>query len=138
MNIPLSRKRALENIEGIAVLAEVIEEKAFLSYAEKNDIAYIKGVPDDYDQIMAPDSILIYGSWLTDNDPQVVIGRGIASDFSVSVNDYSTFMQIMVPKPGTNVINAMNLSRSFSTLDAIATGEFSVKKTLTISTFSCA
>lgn len=130
LDVPLTRKRALENIEGIAVLSEVIEEKAFLSYAEKNDIAYIKGVPDNYDQIVAPDSILIYGSWLTDNDPQVVIGRGIADDLSISVNDYSTFMQIMVPRPGTDVINAMNLSRSFSTLDAIASGMFSVNEDL--------
>lgn len=130
LEIPLSRKRALENITGIATVSEVIEEKAFLSYAEKNDIAYIKGVPDNYDQIIKPDSILIYGGWLTDNNPQVVIGAGIASDLSISVNDYSTFMQIMVPRPGTNVINAMNLSRSFSTLDAIATGMFSVNEDL--------
>ncbi|PRP67737.1 ABC transporter permease [Nonlabens agnitus] len=130
LNVPLSRKRALENITGIQVLSEVIEEKAFLSYSEKNDIAYIKGVPDNYDQIVSPDSILIYGSWLTDNDPQVVMGAGIADDLSISVNDYSTFMQIMVPRPGTNAINAMNLSRSFSTLDAIATGQFSVNEDL--------
>ncbi len=130
LEIPLSRMRALENIEGIAVISEVIEEKAFLSYAEKNDIAYIKGVPENYDQIIATDSILIYGSWLTDNDPQIVIGAGIADDLSISVNDYSTFMQIMVPKPGTNVINAMNLNRSFSTLDAIASGMFSVNEDL--------
>ncbi|KQC32344.1 membrane protein [Nonlabens sp. YIK11] len=130
LNVPLSRKRALENITGIQVLSEVIEEKAFLSYSEKNDIAYIKGVPENYDQIVSPDSILIYGSWLTDNDPQVVMGAGIADDLSISVNDYSTFMQIMVPRPGTNAINAMNLSRSFSTLDAIATGQFSVNEDL--------
>jgi lipoprotein-releasing system permease protein len=130
LDISLSRKRALENIEGIKVLSEVIQEKAFLSYSEKNDIAYIKGVPENYDQIIKPDSILIYGSWLTDNDPQVVIGAGIASDLSISVNDYSAFMQIMVPRPGTNVINAMNLSRSFSTVDVIATGMFSVNEDL--------
>ncbi len=130
LQIPLSRKKALENITGIAVVAPVIEEKAFLNYNEKNDIAYIKGVPDFYDQIIAPDSILIYGSWLTQNDPQVVIGAGIATDLSISVNDYSTFMQIMVPRPGTDVINAMNLSRSFNTLDAIASGMFSVNEDL--------
>jgi lipoprotein-releasing system permease protein len=130
LEIPLARKRALEKLDGVAVVAEVIEEKAFLSYDGKNDIAYIKGVPENYNQIIAPDSILIYGGWLTDNDPQVVVGRGIALDLSVSVNDYSTFMQIMVPRPGTEAINAMNLSRSFNTLDAIASGMFSVNEDL--------
>ncbi len=130
LQIPADRQNALENMEGVAVVAQVIEEKAFLNYAEKNDIAYIKGVPDHYDQIVSPDSILIYGGWLTQNDPQIVVGAGIADDLSISVNDYSTFMQIMVPRPGTEVINAMNLSRSFNTLDAIASGMFSVNEDL--------
>ena len=130
LQVPLARKRALKNIEGIAVTSEVIEEKAFLSYADKNDIAFIKGVPDNYEQIVSPDSILFYGNWLTDSNRQVVVGYGIADDLSISTNDYSKFLQIMVPRPGTEVINAMNLSRSFRTLETITTGIFSINEEL--------
>lgn len=127
ISIPLSRKRDLEKIKGVQAVSATIEEKVFLNYEQKNDIAFIKGVDSNYDQIIAPDSILIYGTWLTESDPQIVVGAGIASKLSLSLSDYGSFMQIMVPRPGTGAINAMNLSSSFSTLDAIATGMFSIE-----------
>lgn len=123
--VPLSRKRELEQIAGIQVISATIEEKVFLNYEEKNDIAYIMGVDEAYTQIIQPDSILLYGTWLTDSDPLVVVGAAIANKLSLSVSDYGSFMQIMVPRPGTGAINELNLSSSFSTLDATATGMFS-------------
>jgi lipoprotein-releasing system permease protein len=125
--VPLSRKQALQKIPGVEIVSASIEEKVFLNYEEKNDIAYIKGVDENYDQIIVPDSILIYGTWLTESDPQVVVGAAIATKLSLSVSDYGSFMQIMVPKPGTGAINELNLSSSFSTLDAVATGMFSIE-----------
>jgi len=131
VGIPLSRKRALENITGVLIVCPIVEEKAFLSYDGKNSIAYIKGVPDDYDQIIKPDSILLYSSnWLTDSDTQVVVGAGISLELSLGINDYGDYLQITVPKPGTNAINALNLNSSFSTLNALSTGIFSVNETL--------
>jgi lipoprotein-releasing system permease protein len=127
IGIPLSRKQDLLNISGVQAVSATIEEKVFLNYEEKNDIAFIKGVDSNYDQIIVPDSILIYGTWLTESDPQIVVGAGIASKLSLSLSDYGSFMQIMVPKPGTGAINALNLSSSFSTLDAVATGLFSIE-----------
>ncbi|AZQ43167.1 ABC transporter permease [Nonlabens ponticola] len=124
------RLESLLQTDGVDVVAGVIEEKAFLNYDEKNDIAFIKGVPNNYTQIISTDSILIGGSWLTDSDPQIVIGAGIATDLSVFVNDYSSFLQIMVPKPGEEALNVMNLSRSFRKLDAVAVGMFSVNEEL--------
>jgi lipoprotein-releasing system permease protein len=131
VGIPLSRKRELEKIPGVQLVCAIVEEKAFLNYDNKNDIAYIKGVPDNYDEMIAVDSILGYNSsWLTQNDAQVVVGGALASRLSVTVSDYGSYMQIMVPKPGKNAITALNLSSSFSTLDAIPTGTFRVNENL--------
>lgn len=129
--IPLSRKHALENIKGVQAVCPVVEEKAFLSYDGKNSIAYIKGVPENYEDIIKPDSILLYSSnWLTDSDAQVVVGAGISLELSLGINDYGDYLQIMVPKPGANAINALNLNSSFSTLNVMSTGIFSVNETL--------
>jgi lipoprotein-releasing system permease protein len=130
VSIPLSRKRELEQIPGVALVCAVVEEKAFLNYEEKNDIAYIKGVPDDYVKMIHTDSILYYGSWLSQSDAQVVAGYSLASRLSLVVNNYGSYMQIMVPKPGSNVVNKLNISSSFSRLDAIPVGTFSVNETL--------
>lgn len=129
--IPLSRKRDLENLSGILTVSPIIEEKAFLNYGDKNDIAIIKGVPDNYKNLIKPDSILLYNtSWLTSSDAHVVVGAGLAQELSLGVNDYGDYLQIMVPKPGTNAINALNLNSSFSTLDGLVVGLFSVNETL--------
>ncbi|PPK96731.1 MULTISPECIES: ABC transporter permease [Nonlabens] len=130
VSIPLSRKRELEKIPGVELICAVIEEKAFLNYEEKNDIAFIKGVPDDYVNMIQPDSILYYGSWLSKSDAQVVAGYSLASRLSLTVNNYGSYMQIMVPKPGTNAINKLNISSSFSRMDAIPVGTFSVNEAL--------
>jgi lipoprotein-releasing system permease protein len=128
VGIPLSRKRELEKISGIELVCLVVEEKAFLNYEEKNDIAFIKGVPDEYVKMIRTDSILYYGSWLSQSDAQVVAGYSIASRLSLVVNNYGSYMQIMVPKPGINAINKLNLNSSFSRLDAIPVGTFSVNQ----------
>jgi len=130
VSIPLSRKRELESIPGVELICAVIEEKAFLNYEEKNDIAFIKGVPDDYVNMIQPDSILYYGSWLSKSDAQVVAGYSLAARLSLTVNNYGSYMQLMLPKPGTNAINKLNISSSFSRMDAIPVGTFSVNEAL--------
>ncbi|MEN8817193.1 MAG: FtsX-like permease family protein [Nonlabens sp.] len=130
VGIPISRKRELEKIPGVELVCAVVEEKAFLNYEEKNDIAFIKGVPDEYVKMIRTDSILYYGSWLSKSDAQVVAGYSLASRLSLVVNNYGSYMQIMVPKPGSNAINKLNINSSFSRLDAIPVGTFSVNETL--------
>lgn len=131
LEIPLSRKRNLENLSGIKVISATIEEKAFLHYDGKNDIAYIKGVESNYEQIIKTDTILPGGSsWLSGSDFQVVAGAAIADELSLQINNYGRFLQIMVPKPGKNAINAMNYRDSFSQIDVVATGVFKVNENL--------
>jgi len=130
LEIPLSRKRDLENLSGIEVISATIEEKAFLHYDGKNDIAYIKGVEPSYEQVIKTDTILLYGSWLGNSDMQVVAGAAISDEMSLQVDNYGRFLQIMVPKPGKNAINTMNYHDSFSQLDVVATGIFSVNENL--------
>ncbi len=127
VEIPLSRKHKLNNIPGVIAVSPVIEEKVFLSYEDKNDIAQIKGVPENYSQIVQPDSVLYMGTWLTQTDVQVVVGYGIADKLSLSTSQYGSFMQMMVPRPGTGIMNEFNLNSSFSSLDVIPTGIYSVQ-----------
>jgi len=130
LEIPLSRKRELESLSGIEVISATIEEKAFLHYDGKNDIAYIKGVESSYTQIIKTDTILLYGNWLGSSDLQVVAGAAISDELSLQVDNYGRFLQVMVPKPGKNAINALNYKDSFSQIDVVATGVFSVNENL--------
>ncbi|MGB3591850.1 MAG: FtsX-like permease family protein [Nonlabens sp.] len=117
----------LSLLPGVEEVAPIIEEKTFLNYEGKNHIAFIKGVPDHYDRIIEVDSVLYEGTWLTGIDLQVVVGYGIAQKLSLPTNQYGSFLQIMVPRPGKGAINALNYGNSFTTLDVVATGIFAAQ-----------
>jgi lipoprotein-releasing system permease protein len=99
----------LKNNQSIAANSKVIEERVFLEYNDKSEIAYIKGVEDNYPQITHIDSVLSQGVWLdTTYVNTAVIGRTIAIKLSLGVRSYGEQLQIMVPKPGTGFINPTN------------------------------
>jgi len=49
---------------------------------------------------------------------------------SLTVNNYSDYLQIMVPKPGKNAINMMNYKNSFSQINVLVSDLFSVNENL--------
>lgn len=123
-----SDREKLENLEGVAVFSEVIEERIFLEYKSKTHTAFIKGVDRAYPEVNNVENAIFFGSWLTQNDYQVVAGTGITRLLSLSVNDYQNLLSIMVPRPGrgqiTDPTNAFNRER------VVVTGVYSVNEEL--------
>ncbi|WP_026775789.1 ABC transporter permease [Polaribacter sp. Hel_I_88] len=89
--------------------SKIIEERVFLEHNDKNEIAYIKGVEDNYAEITNIDSALEIGNWL-DNEftNTAVIGRTIAAKLSLGIRSFGEPLSILVPKPGTGFINPNN------------------------------
>lgn len=87
----------------------VIEERVFLTYKNKNEIAFVKGVDANYNSVTKIDSAIVVGEWLSkDYYNTAVVGRTIASKLSLGVNNFTTPLQIMIPKPGKGFINPIN------------------------------
>ncbi|MGA8853662.1 MAG: ABC transporter permease, partial [Christiangramia sp.] len=74
LNISEDQIQQLQKIEGIAEFSKVIEERVILSYKSKEQPAFIKGVDENYRRVNKIDSSIVFGTWLTDSEPQVVIG----------------------------------------------------------------
>jgi len=91
------RHQALEKIETITHFAPEIEEKVFLSYQEKNQVAYIKGVTPNYVNVLPIENYIYIGQWLEEG-AQVVAGFGIANALSLGINDFDAFLELIVPK----------------------------------------
>ena len=88
---------------------KVIEERVFLEYNEKTEIAYIKGVEENYTKISKIDSSLSIGIWLQKKfSNTAVIGRGISNKLSLGILNYGEPLKIMIPKPGKGFINPRN------------------------------
>tara|TARA_R110002124_G_scaffold244694_3_gene409798 strand:+ start:464 stop:1666 length:1203 start_codon:yes stop_codon:yes gene_type:complete len=97
--------------ENTAVKAssKIIEERVFLEHNEKNEIAYIKGVEENYAEITSIDSALEIGNWLDkEYTNTAVIGRTIAAKLSLGIRSFGEPLSILVPKPGTGFINPNN------------------------------
>lgn len=101
-------QKLIEN-DNIDDFSSVIEERVFLEYNDKNEIAYIKGVKENYTNITKIDSSLSIGSWLNPNySNTAVAGRIIALKLSMGIRNFTEPLTIMVPKPGKGFINPNN------------------------------
>lgn len=89
----------LNEMEGVAAFSAIIEERIFLHFRDKNEIAFIKGVDEHYDSVNPVDSILVYDSWFMPNQKEVVIGIGTSQKLSLGTRDFGNLLEIYVPKP---------------------------------------
>lgn len=120
----------LLSIEGIQDLSAVVEERVILSYKSKTNPAYIKGVDENYRRVNEIDSAIVFGTWLTKSEPQVVIGNGLSRLLDVGTFNYQNLLKIMVPKPGKGQITLTNIQNAFNTRQTIVSGVYSVNEEL--------
>ena len=99
----------LEKNTSIQNFSKVIEERVFLQYNDKNEIAYIKGVDNNYTSISNIDAVLSLGNWLDKDVPKTaVVGNGISRKLSLGILNFGAPLSILVPKPGIGFINPKN------------------------------
>ncbi|CAL2094692.1 Lipoprotein-releasing system permease protein [Tenacibaculum sp. 190524A02b] len=109
-------KEVLKTKADIQASSTVIEQRASLKYKDKNHIAYIKGVEENYNKVVKVDSSLVVGSWLnTDYKNTAVIGYGISYKLSLGIMNFGEPLQVLVPKPGKGFINPNNAFNSVKT-----------------------
>ena len=94
---------ALRQVVSIAHYSKVIEEQVFLTHNQKNHIAYIKGVDEEYPLVNEVDSLLVLGGWEL-SPPNVVVGVTIFNNLGLNFADPSSPLQIVVPKSGKGSI----------------------------------
>ena len=128
LSLTEDQKTALLKVNGVEAFSEVIEERVFLDYKSKNHTAFIKGVDANYQKVNAVDSSIVFGTWLTQSEFQVVAGNGISRLLSLSTFDYNNLLDIMVPRPGKGQIT--NASQAFNRESVIVTGIYSVNEEL--------
>ena len=118
----------LKTISGIENFSKIIEEKVFLNYRGKNHIAHIKGVDENFGNIVPLDSILFLNKWFIPNKDEVVIGLGTSQKLSMGVLDYGNLLEIYVPKPGKGQI--IDPTNAFTKKRAVASGMYQVNESL--------
>lgn len=111
-SIPLEK---IKQIEGVKQVAFALEENVVLRYDERQAIATMKGVSEEYHEVTRLDSLVFEGELLLQSGDQnyAVCGLGVASRLGLSAFNVYTPLVIYMPKRGvstqiTNPEQALN------------------------------
>ncbi|WP_374174495.1 ABC transporter permease [Flavobacterium tructae] len=118
----------LKNIEGIASYSKIIEERVLFLFKDKQLVTYLKGVDKNYIIVNDIRKKLFNGEWLKPDTYQVVIGYGIARDFSLGILDFENPLQIFAPKPGKGAIESPE--EAFNKTDVLPVAIYSISEDL--------
>ncbi|MEO7977622.1 FtsX-like permease family protein [Flavobacterium sp.] len=122
------QEKEIKNIQGIASYTKIIEERVLFLFKDKQQVTYLKGVDSVYPVVNDIKKKLFNGQWLKPDTYQVVIGYGIAQDFSMGILDFENPLQIFAPKPGKGAID--NPEEAFNKTDVLPVGIYSVSEEL--------
>lgn len=90
----------LTSIEGVALFSKILEERVVIKSENKNLLATLKGVDDNYRVVTKIDSMISQGEWISSGSNEVVSGWGISNNLSFGIFNYLKPLTIYVPKPG--------------------------------------
>jgi lipoprotein-releasing system permease protein len=78
----------LRNLPGVKAVSEVLEENVLLLYGDKQHIATIKGVDDQFTEVSGIDSMVYDGTMKLkdENRPYAVVGQGVAYSLSIGLS----------------------------------------------------
>ena len=92
-----AQEKAVEALGGVAYYSKEIEEKVYLSHRDKSQIAFLKGVDQNFNKVIEMDSAIYAGHWNLEQEG--VIGIGLANILSLSIQDYYSPLKILLPRP---------------------------------------
>jgi lipoprotein-releasing system permease protein len=119
----------LKSNKEISHFSRLIEEKVYISYNGKGDIAYLRGVDSAYTKVNPIDKDIFYGSYPTFKySNEVLMENSLDNRLSVPVSSSSGYATIFMPKPGTGIINKED--DIYNKKDILVTGIFPGKDQL--------
>jgi lipoprotein-releasing system permease protein len=118
----------LKKLNGVELVAEVLEENVLLKYDDRQTIAKAKGVDKNYTRLTSLDSCLVAGTMLLEYDDQAyaLVGQEIAWKLAVDPSDIFKKMTIYVPSQGA--VDVLNPEANFNKALVAPAGIFSVQQ----------
>lgn len=123
-----NQDKQLKKIDGVASYTKIIEERVLFLFKDKQQVTYLKGVDSLYPVVNDINKKLFNGQWIKPETYQVVVGYGIARDFSMGILDFENPLQIFAPKPGKGAFE--NPEEAFNKTDVLPVGIYSISEDL--------
>ncbi len=116
----------IKKLEGVIYYTEVLQENALLKHDDKQVIATIKGVSEDFVKMTRLDTVTREGEFLLQHDSiqYAVLGYGLARRLNISLIDFLHPLEIYVPKRGVQAV--LNPEDAFLVRGVNVSGIFSL------------
>ncbi|MGE6395822.1 MULTISPECIES: ABC transporter permease [Chryseobacterium] len=96
----------LKNNKEISNFSRIIEEKTYINYNGKGDVAYLRGVDSAYIKVNPVDKTIFFGSYPTfEYTNEVIMEHSLQNRLGIPVDSNTDFSTLFMPKPGTGIIN---------------------------------
>ncbi|ASW74704.1 permease [Chryseobacterium piperi] len=119
----------LKKNKDIASFSRVIEEKVYINYNGKGDIAYLRGVDSAYTIVNPIDKDVFYGNYPSfEYSNEVLMENSLDNRLSIPVASSKDYATIFMPKPGLGIINKEE--DIYNKKDILVTGIFPGKDQL--------
>ena len=122
------QEKQIKNSQGIADFSKIIEERVLFSFKGKQQVAYLKGVDQNFVKVNKASEKLFNGQWLKPNTYQCVVGYGISEKLSMGLFDFNNPFETYVPKPGKG--NIENPEEAFNKSSLIPVGIYAISEEL--------
>jgi len=118
----------ISKIDGVKSITRVIEEDALFKYRDKQHIARIKGVSEEFVEYSGLDSMIVDGNFIIQegNSDFAVVGAGVAWYLDIYPQNISALLSVYVPKRGNP--SSFNFQNAFNSGVLHPTGVFSVQQ----------
>lgn len=119
--------KEISQMKDVLFFAEVVEENALLRYENRQVLATVKGVSDDYIKMTGLDTMMVEGDFKLNEGAirYAVLGQGIAYDLSVGLTLINP-INIYVPQKGRS--SSLSMDGSFNQGYIYPSGIFSVQQ----------
>jgi lipoprotein-releasing system permease protein len=117
----------IKSLPGVIHYSEVIEENALLKFRDKQHIATIKAVSENFVDMSRLDTMIIDGEFALEKEgiEHAVLGQGLASNLGVHVSSYINPIHIYLPRRKGQV--SLNPEQAFKQGLVYPAGIFSIQ-----------
>jgi lipoprotein-releasing system permease protein len=118
----------IKKMQGVIQYTEVVEENALLKYRDRQQVAVIKGVSEEYALHAPLDSMMVAGDFTLQNDNFnfAVVGIGVAQSLGLQLNDPANPLTVYIPRRNSNL--NMISDNSFNSATIAPSGVFSIQQ----------
>ncbi len=126
ISVTSKQEKKLKENENIASYSKIVEERVYFLFNEKEIVAHLKGVDNNFKNVNDFNNHLYAGDWFEQNSENAVVGAEISRKLSLGLFDFNNALEVFAPKPGKG--NIENPNEAFNKATLIPSGIFSVNE----------